>query len=307
MTTSTAYQASEGCRSKLNHKEPVVVRLHFAVVHYFNPEGGGRHGSLSPDSLGRANALRELILQLHRLFGRPEGALNHVKRRIEILEGMESELKISICITKDKHLLNKLDDLESVGAFQRVECEPEQPKHLGFHCHRILKQDCTRYDYNCYLEDDIIIKDADFFKKLKRFNQVFSDNYLLQPNRIETSQDLKNLRRFLIDGDYNPGATEKYRQSMHKELYMDHLGESILFKQPFNTHSGCFFLNAMQSRIYFDSEYWNLEDTSFHGPLESAATLGVMKVFQIMKPHLSNSQFLTVEHAGRNFIGMLDA
>ena len=283
------------------------MRLHFAVVHYFNPDGGGRHGSLSPDSLGRTSALRELILQLHRLFGHPTGALNHVKRRVEIVKDIESELKISICITKDKHLLNELGDLEDVGAFTRIECEPDQPKHLGFQCHRILEQDYTKYDYNCYLEDDIIIRDADFFKKLQRFNRVFSDIYLLQPNRIETSQNLKNLRRFLIDGDYNPEATEKYRRSMNKELYMDHLGESVLFTQPFNTHSGCFFLNKKQSNKYFKSEYWDVEDTSFHGPLESAATLGVMKMFQIMKPHLTNSQFLTVEHAGRNFIGMLDA
>ena len=45
-------------------------------------------------------------------------------------------------------------------------------------------------------------------------------------------------------------------------------------------------------------------DTSFHGPLESAATLGMLKTFQLMKPaRHQNGRFLTVEHGGRNFMG----
>jgi len=127
----------------------------------------------------------------------------------------------------------------------------------------------------------------------------------LQPNRIETSMDLTNIRTFFIDGNYNPEATKKYRKRMGVELSMEYLGESINFRQPTNTHSGCFFLNKTQSEIYFRGDYWKLRDTSFHGPLESAATLGVMKQFQIVKPEVKNGQFLTVEHVGRNFIGMI--
>ena len=128
----------------------------------------------------------------------------------------------------------------------------------------------------------------------------------MQPNRKETSTNLKNIRKFYIDGDYNPKSTEKYRNSMHKELSMQHLGEVVIFKQPFNCHSGCFFLNRNQSNMYFEGDYWNKEDCSFHGPLESAATLGIMNQFEIVKPSIKNPEFLTVEHAGRNFIEMLN-
>jgi hypothetical protein len=86
---------------------------------------------------------------------------------------------------------------------------------------------------------------------------------------------------------------------------LEHLGRAIRFRQPLNTHSGCFFLNKNQASTYFNSPHWQEEDVSFHSPLESAATLGVMKQFQIMKPALDNGQFLTVEHAGRNFMGLL--
>ena len=94
---------------------------------------------------------------------------------------------------------------------------------------------------------------------------------------------------------------------MNVELCMEHLGEIIKFKQPTNTHSGCFFINKDQSSAYFEGKYWFREDASFHGPLESAATLGVMRQFQIVKPIMENGQFLTVEHVGRNFIGMINA
>ncbi len=62
----------------------------------------------------------------------------------------------------------------------------------------------------------------------------------------------------------------------------------------------------MQAESYFNSNYWDDEDISFHSPLESAATLGVMKQFQIMKPMYSNGCFLKVEHAGRNFMGLVE-
>ena len=168
-----------------------------------------------------------------------------------------------------------------------------------------LEMDHKRFDYNCFIEDDIVIRDGDFFKKLRTFNKSFGNQYLLQPNREELSDNLRSVKRFYIDGDYNPKASEKYRNAMNKELSMVHLGEQINFKQPLNCHSGCFFLNSKQSEIYFNGEYWNREDNSFHSPLESAATLGVMQQFEIMKPAKSNLDFLTIEHDGKNFIGMV--
>ena len=52
------------------------MRLLIAVVHYFKP-GNGRHGSLAADPQPRIDALKRLILQIHRLYGQPAAVLNH--------------------------------------------------------------------------------------------------------------------------------------------------------------------------------------------------------------------------------------
>lgn len=278
------------------------MRIQVAVAHYFKA-GNGRHGSLGRDPAPRVAALRQLVLQLHRLFGPQAGVLNHMQRRVDPVADGAGELTIRICVCENAHVLEELRDL--AGGFEVVICQPQQPLLLGFECHRALQQRHADFDYSVYLEDDILITDADFFLKLQLFNRSFGDDYLLMPNRLETSENLAHLRRFYIDGDYNPRATEQWRRSGGIRLSLSHLGEAVQFEQPFNLHSGCFFLNRNQAERYFASEHWRQIDTSFHGPLESAATLGMMKTFQLMKPSLGNARFLTVEHAGRNFMGLV--
>ena len=85
------------------------------------------------------------------------------------------------------------------------------------------------FDYIAFLEDDILLTDADFFLKLRCFNRAFGDQYLLMPNRIETMEHQGQLRRFYIDGDYNPSASEAYRRSTGKCFAFPILGEMVRF------------------------------------------------------------------------------
>ncbi len=285
------------------------MRLLVAVAHYFKP-GNGRHGSLSKDPAPRLNALRQLIIQLHQLFGEPAAVLNHMDRKVEAVADGGGRLDIRICIEEPNHLINDLTNLKP--GFTAVSCKPSDPLLLGFCCHQVLAEAWAEacaagipYDYVCYLEDDILITDADFFLKLRMFNNAFGDAYLLMPNRLETAEHLAQVRRFYIDGNYNPAATSSYRKSGDRVLALNHLGEMVQFEQPSNLHSGCFFLNRSQAAVYFASEQSRIIDTGFHGPLESAATLGMLKTFQLMKPSLTNGRFLSVQHAGRNFMGLV--
>ena len=285
------------------------MRLLFAVVHYYKA-GDGRHGSLAPDPKPRIDALRRLILQLHRLYGQPSGSLNHRQRRVDGVQDGGGPIDLRICTAGDCHVLDRLSDCKNL--YLQEVCHPDDPRFLGFEAQRVLFEawDAAEtadnpFDYIAYLEDDILLTDADFFLKLRCFNRAFGDQYLLMPNRIETLERQGQLRRFYIDGDYNPAASEMYRKSGDQMFSFSHLGEMVRFEQPSNLHSGCFFLNRRQARSYADSGYLAEIDTSFHGPLESAATLGMLKTFQLMKPALENGRFLTVEHGGRNFMGLV--
>ena len=285
------------------------MRLLIAVVHYYK-SGDGRHGSLAADPTPRIDALRRLIFQLHRLFGQPVGLLNHRQRRVDGLNDGGGPVDLRVCVTGDYHVLDQLIDCE--GLYRQENCHPEDPRLLGFEAHRVLLEASAAaetagdpFDYIAFLEDDILLTDADFFLKLRCFNRAFGDQYLLMPNRIDTMEHQGQLRRFYIDGDYNTAASEAYRRSSGQLLSFHHLGEIVRFEQPSNLHSGCFFLNREQARIYASSGNAGAIDTSFHGPLESAATLGMLKTFQLMKPSPENGRFLTVEHGGRNFMGLV--
>ena len=74
-------------------------------------------------------------------------------------------------------------------------CHPEDPRLLGFEAQRVLLEAAHAaetagepFDYIAFLEDDILLTDADFFLKLRCFNRAFGDQYLLMPNRIETME-----------------------------------------------------------------------------------------------------------------------
>ena len=284
------------------------MRLLFAVVHYYKA-GDGRHGSLAADPKPRIHALRKLILQLHRLYGQPAGLLNHLNRRVDAVDDGGGLIDLRVCVSGDDHVLAGLNDCQ--GLYRQEICHPADPRLLGFEAQRVLldafaaAEAGESFDYIAFLEDDILLTDPDFFLKLRCFNRAFGDQYLLMPNRIETMEHQGQLRRFYIDGDYNPSASEAYRRSTDQTLCFPHLGEMVRFEQPSNLHSGCFFLNREQARIYSSSGHAAAIDISFHGPLESAATLGMLKTFQLMKPSPTNGRFLTVEHGGRNFMGLV--
>ena len=88
------------------------MRLLFAVVHYFKP-GNGRHGSLAADPQPRIDALKRLILQIHRLFGQPAAVLYHCDRRVDGVDDGGGLIDLRVCVRGDCHILDHLDDLKA--------------------------------------------------------------------------------------------------------------------------------------------------------------------------------------------------
>ena len=69
-----------------------------------------------------------------------------------------------------------------------------------------------------------------------------------------------------------------------------------------NPHSGCFFLNAAQMIAWANRGDFLDRATGFIGPLESAATLGIMRAFRVYKAAEDNAAFFEIEHFGTGFI-----
>jgi hypothetical protein len=81
--------------------------------------------------------------------------------------------------------------------------------------------------------------------------------------------------------------------------------QNVKFQRSLNPHSGCYFLNAEQLEYWTKQPHFLDRDCSFIGPLESAATLGMMKTFKIYKPSPANSNFLEIQHFGANFLSLI--
>ena len=210
-------------------------------------------------------------------------------------------------------VLDRLSGCE--GLYRQEACYPDDPRLLGFEAQRVLLEAWHAaeiagepFDYIAYLEDDILLTDADFFLKLRCFNKAFGDNYLLMPNRIETMEHHGQLRRFYIDGDYNPAASDAYRRSTFQRAVLSPISARWCVSSSPQIFIPAVFSLIVSKRASMPVVAMQQQiDTSFHGPLESAATLGMLKTFQLMKPAPENGRFLTVEHDGRNFMGLVQS
>jgi hypothetical protein len=284
------------------------MRILVAIPHYFDPGvgdvgDGRRHGSRGGDPRPRVAALAACVAAWHQLFGPAQRVIDHTTRVARPANApLVGPVDVVLCTTGDRHLLPGLP--LPAGSFRHhpAVCEPLL---LGFECRAILRDHLGRYDYFCFMEDDLICRDPWLFAKLAWFTGQLGDGALLQPNRYEVGP-LGLVHKAYIDGDITERATSAYQDLAESPVVTFRLlGQQVAFHRPLNPHSGCFFLNAAQMRRWADRPDFLDRDTGFIGPLESAATLGVLKNFRIYKPAPENASFLEIEHHGTGFLSQL--
>lgn len=275
------------------------MRILFTIPHFFGG-GNGKHRSQGSHADSRKESLTQCILSLHQHFGSGQLILNISNKSGEPANlDSSSEAHVVLFTTGGKHLLEKLPVADEL--FQHVPVDVD-PMMLGFQCQRMLRDRWGNYDYYCFLEDDLILHDPWLFAKLSWFNGHVGNDKLLIPNRFERGPGPKRFKGY-VDGPLLPRVTRKWQNLEEKtELRSTVMGRSILFRRPLNPHSGCYFLNAEQMAHWSRQEYFLDQDTSFIGPLESAATLGIMRAFNIYKPAAANANFLEIEHSGDQFL-----
>ncbi|TBR56801.1 hypothetical protein B4U84_27685 [Westiellopsis prolifica IICB1] len=279
------------------------MRILITIAHFFKPNNHGKHASLRKDPRPRLLALSQSLTNLHQLFGKSQSIINIGQRLAFPANQLQSyDLDIVICTTQDCHLL---DQVSLPSNFYQHHPTQAEPMLLGFECQAVLWDCLGHYDYYCFLEDDLILHDPWFFIKLSWFTQQAGDLSLLQPNRYEVStHGLSN--KAYIDGDLNPRVTARFQNvNEQPELKGKVLGMPVTFSRTLNPHSGCFFLNANQMTYWAKQPYFLDRDTSFVGPLESAASLGIMKTFRVYKIASEQASFLEIQHFGTGFLSLI--
>jgi hypothetical protein len=281
------------------------MRILVTIPHYFKATGGkaadGReHGSVAVDPRPRLEALASCLAAWHQLFSPPQAFLDHARKTAcAVAPGRSYHIDIVICTTQHCHLLKELEI--PVHYFQEHATEAE-PMLLGFECHAVLRERLGKYDYYCYLEDDLIVHDPWLLRKLAWFSNRYGDDKLLQPNRFECGLQAY-VRKAYVDGKLREEITAPMRTDPAlARLTAEVLGEQLVFEQTLNPHAGCFFLNARQMAQWAQQPYFLDRDIRFIGPLESAATLGIVRTFKIYKPAMENADFLEIQHYGTGYL-----
>lgn len=278
------------------------MKILVTITHFFQEQKEAKYASQRhPDP--RIRALTNSILSLQQLFGlNPLMIQIRDKSAIPANQWQKTELDIVICTTSDSHLIEQIPLPNSLFYHHNTNAEP---LFLGLECHRILQENLDKYDYYCFLEDDLIIDDVNFFGKLKWFNSLTSMKKILLPNRYELGLN-KYTGKCYIDGDLRPQVTMAFQDINNEgELKGIVMNNPIIFRRPLNPHSGCFFLTNEQLKYWSSQNYFLVKDASFIGPLESSATLGIMKTFQIYKPAPETVNFLEIRHWGNSYMNLL--
>ena len=175
------------------------MRILVAVVHYWDPDGNRQHGSLRPNPRPRIEAFQQQLLALQRMGSR-QAQLNIQSMAADPVNSqLRHSIDIKVITDGEHHVLDRLD-LPYRGLFQMVVAEPQSPKHLGFEAQRFLASRLEEdYDLYAYFEDDLIVLDPWFFRKIDWFRSQAGDGCVVF-HRIELASEPHPVDRFFIDG-----------------------------------------------------------------------------------------------------------
>jgi hypothetical protein len=274
------------------------MRILFTIPHFYQPRAAAQHGSQSADRVVRTRALTRCLMSLHQTFGPGQGRI--VRNSINYCNaGINAHIEIVICTSSGHHLLDEL----SKDLFQHHRTDAVPPL-LGYECHAVLAENLGRFDYYCFLEDDTLIADPLFFWKYSWFTASMGDAAVLQPYRFELSPR-PPIRKVYIDGPpLDPQIASLIQaQGPSEPVRLRLFDRDIGFVPADNPHAGCFFLTSGQMARWSRQAYFLDRADDFCGPLESAATWGIMRSFEIYKPEPDAGAFLEVGHLHNRYLG----
>lgn len=278
------------------------MRVLVTIPHYYRREAEpvaapAFYGSELADVPTRRDQVTRCLAALAQTFG-PRQALAGTDGGPPANDALALQMDVALVTTGTQHLVPELP------RHLFLHCDTQaDPRCLGFVCQDLMREHAARYDVFVYLEDDIEITDPLFFSKLDWFSGTFGNSTLLQPNRFELAADLEVMKMYVDGNTTHPDVPALFQDiTQRPRLVGEAFGRSFLFKRVSNAHSGCFFLNATQLARVAASPKFGQPNAEFFGPLESAATLMLMRAFEVYKPARENAGFLELHHLGRRFL-----
>ncbi len=278
------------------------LKILATIAHFYDAGGNGFYGSTGPNSKPRSDALRTCVAALHQTLGPNQLTLLELRKPVlaQANTAERYDIDVVICTTGAKHLIQEISLPPSHFEHRETKAEPMM---LGFECHEVLRERLGQYDFYCYFEDDLVLSDPWFFVKLRWFAAHVGNDALLMPNRFELSAT-EPVQKLYIDGHFSTKFASAWQDIADRPAVNGRvLDTKVAFERPTNPHAGCFFLNRAQMDYWANRPYFLDRDISFIGPLESAATLGVMKTFRIYKPAPAHAGFLEILHANNRYLG----
>ncbi len=275
------------------------MRALVVFAHFFKAEPKAAYSSTDETRReARRASFARAVLAWRAHFGET-AMLNVEQRKSELHAASVDALDLVVVVNGEDHLL---DDalLDRLGV-EKVSFALDHPRLLPFMAHRVMANRKGRYDWFVYSEDDLLISDAALFAKLAAFQTSFGPGRLLQPNRYEINASALRPKTY-IDGDLRFGLMSRLF-TMVEEREPVLVQGGVKFMRAMNPHAGFFALSAEQFEIWSSRKHFLDLDCSFISPLESAATLGLLKTFAVFKPALPLHHF-EIEHLDSKFSNM---
>jgi hypothetical protein len=206
-------------------------------------------------------------------------------------------------VNGENHLLDA--DYCRARGVRLYDAKLENPRMLGFTAHKLFADARNVYDVFAFSEDDLRPTGGDMIPRILAFQDDFGWRRILFPNRFEWNPRGPALKTY-IDGMLRPGLLAPFEATLPDERFLKgRQGASPLtFQRATNPHCGFFAITAAQLTHWIAQPQFGDQDCSFISPLESAATLGILKTFPIYKPFGRDMGWLEIEHLDTRFSGM---
>lgn len=278
------------------------MKVLFAVAHFYEPKPNAFYGSEAADPSRRILAVTTCISSLYHTLDARQGLLDGQARVAHPANDVQPvEVSVVVCTRGASHFVPKLGGIAHLFT-QRPSAR--EPKYLGLECRAALRDGIGKFDWFCYLEDDLMLTDPLFFQKLGWFRGIGGWDAVLQPNRYEVAVG-QPLHKTYIDGNMADATQSPRFQNIADRPVVEGeaFGQRYAFKRVNNPHSGAFFVDARQMELFARQPDFLAEESGFAGPIESCATLGVMRHFRVYKPARANAGFLELRHLNNRYLG----